>query len=159
MDTRQKFIMEIQEYTAAETVDLAHTRLSTFLRDRNSDAADQLMKKLYNQDILAYGSPENEVGVELTTAWYKSNSMTLNNISRTIDSPKDRILVIVGAAHRAMIKDFILTRDDLEYLEINDYLIRCFLKIDISLIFSILEGYCYPIPLELIYFISFFEWW
>lgn len=122
MDAMQKFISEIQEYTAAETVELAHTRLSTFLRDRNSDTADQRMNRVYVQDMLAYGNLKNEVGVELTAAWYKRNLMMLNNISRTIDSPEDRILVIVGAAHRAMMKDFILTRDDMQYVEIGDYL-------------------------------------
>lgn len=122
MDEMQNFISMIQQYTSQETEELSKTNLTEFLHDMNSDTYDRMMNKVYLQDMFAYGTPENEVGVELTSAWYKRNLIMLNNISRTIETPEDRILVIIGGAHRAMIKDFILTRDDMKYTEISDYM-------------------------------------
>lgn len=45
----------------------------------------------------------------------------MTNIDKWIDS-NDRVLVIVGAAHRAVLKDFYEDRTDVEYLEITNFL-------------------------------------
>ncbi|MEM9525985.1 MAG: DUF5694 domain-containing protein, partial [Bacteroidota bacterium] len=63
----------------------------------------------------------NNVGARFTAKWWERNIMIMSNIDR-VTSPNDRILVIIGAAHRALLKDFFEDRQDVEYLEIQDYL-------------------------------------
>ncbi len=54
-----------------------------------------------------YSDVETEVGIEASSIWWKRNMHILKNITQIIEDDKDRILVIIGAAHRAILKDFI----------------------------------------------------
>ena len=83
---------------------------------------DLITNQLYLKDVLEFGESNNEVGVEATTAWIKRNLIILNNINKVANS-EDRVLLIIGQAHRAIIKEYINNRNDMEYIEISDYLL------------------------------------
>lgn len=121
-DKLQQFIKDIQAFTAKETKALENQKLSDFLHSMNSDDSDRESRKIYLQDMLDYCEPGNEVGVKFTLAWYERNLIMMNNILSCIDGPDERILILVGASHRAMIKEFLLDREDVEYIEIAEYI-------------------------------------
>lgn len=68
------------------------------------------------------GSTDNEVGAEVSATWYHRNMIMLKNIASYIESPQERLLVIVGSSHRAVIKDYIEDRVDLKFVEIADFM-------------------------------------
>ncbi|WP_242117473.1 DUF5694 domain-containing protein [Aestuariivivens sediminicola] len=121
MDDFNGFIQKINGFTASETDRLTKMSLSEYLAHMNSEAFDVKANELYLKDVFAFGDPLNEVGVEATATWFKRNMIMLNNIDRVVE-PMDRVLVIVGQAHRALIKSFIKNRTDLVYEEISGYL-------------------------------------
>lgn len=71
--------------------------------------------------ILEMGDEASNPGVEFTEAWYKRNLFILANIMKTVE-PDERVLLIMGSGHRAMLIPFIKDKNDLMYDEIHDYL-------------------------------------
>ena len=122
MGKMEQFIFDIRSFTDEKSKILAAMKLSDFLRTMNTDQFDRISRKIYLQDMLEYGSTGNEVGIDMTVAWYKRNLIMMNNIFRCIEGAQDRVLVLVGSSHRAMIKEFIMDREDVEYVEIADFL-------------------------------------
>ncbi len=67
------------------------------------------------------GDEASNPGVEFTEAWYKRNLYILANIMKTVE-PGERVLLIMGSGHRAMLIPFIIDKNDLRYEEIHNYL-------------------------------------
>ncbi len=118
----QEFITNIQSYVANENELLNNTTLSEYFIHMNSDEADKFSRRVYLQNTMEFGTYGEEVGTDFTNAWYKRNLIMMNYIARTLESPNERVLVIVGASHRAMIRPFLEDRNDLEYVEIANFL-------------------------------------
>jgi hypothetical protein len=79
-------------------------------------------KNLYLGTILEMGDEASNSGVEFTETWYKRNLYILANIMKTVE-PGERILLIMGSGHRAMLMPFVKDKNDLRYDEIHDYLV------------------------------------
>ncbi|MEM7185296.1 MAG: DUF5694 domain-containing protein [Bacteroidota bacterium] len=122
MDKMNSMVKMINEMIQGETNVLATLPLSTFLLRLNSDRFDALANSLYLKEVLDMGTPDNEVGARFSAIWYQRNMIMLKNIASYIESPNDRILVIVGSSHRAVIRDYIEDRNDLKYVEIAKFL-------------------------------------
>ncbi len=118
----QKIVELAKTLTAEKTEELKQQHLSKFLKAMNSKKFDQLANGLYLNEVLNIGDPSNEVGAEVSAVWYKRNMIMLKNITSWIAQREERILVIVGSSHRALIRDLLQNRTDLEYVEIADYL-------------------------------------
>jgi len=118
----QQFIDDIRSFTEKETKELSSTELPNFLYAMNSDEFDRKSRNVYLQEMLGYGEIGNEVGVDFTLAWYRRNLIMMNNILRCVENERDRIFVLVGGSHRAMIKEYLMDREDVEYVEIAKYL-------------------------------------
>ncbi len=124
-NTPEKFqaIMSIvQSYTKGETEALQDMELASFLLRMNTRHSDRFGNGLYLREILAIGDPENEVGALVNAIWYQRNMIILKNISKHLQDPEDRVLVIIGAAHRALIMDFLQNRPEYEIVTIADFL-------------------------------------
>ncbi|MEL6813061.1 MAG: DUF5694 domain-containing protein [Bacteroidota bacterium] len=122
MEEFQAIVEMVQSYTREQTAILAHTHLATFLGNMNSPQMDRFANALYLDQVLAIGEPGNEVGAQMSAAWYERNMIMLKNTTHWIADREERILIIVGSSHRAMLKDFINNRDDLEFVEISNFL-------------------------------------
>lgn len=56
---------------------------------------------------LRVGTDTNYVGANVTARWYERNLKIASNVLRTIDSPTDRVLVIIGAAHAPILREIL----------------------------------------------------
>jgi hypothetical protein len=56
---------------------------------------------------LRVGTDTNYVGANVTARWYERNLKIASNVLRAIDSPNDRVLVIIGAAHAPILRDLL----------------------------------------------------
>ncbi len=121
MDELNLMMKKVFEFTGSKTKELSNTTLANFLKDNNTNKMDQFTNETYLSTILNFGNTANEVGAELSSKWYKRNMMILRNIDKVIED-RDNALVIIGAAHRAVIKDFVNNRSDLNYTEIASFL-------------------------------------
>ena len=75
----------------------SHTVLETF-EFMNSDERVAQDVGFYFADV-PYGDTDDYAGPDLLAKWYQRNIRIYNNITKLIDSPNDRILVIYGAGH------------------------------------------------------------
>lgn len=71
---------------------------------------------------LRVGSGENYVGVELETSFYARNLRIFANLTRAIKSADDRVLVIYGAGHAPLLRQFVMDSPDLRLVDPNEYL-------------------------------------
>jgi len=125
----QNFIKDIQNYVQEENKKLEGMNkklegmsISQYLADMNSDPTDRITNELYIRQSLVFGDSIEEAGAHFAATWWERNFVILKNIAETIDHKEDRILVIIGAAHRAVLKDLVMDRSDMEYVEIGEYL-------------------------------------
>jgi hypothetical protein len=56
---------------------------------------------------LRVGADSNYVGANVTARWYERNLKIASNVLRIIDSPEDRVLVIIGAAHGPILRELL----------------------------------------------------
>jgi Family of unknown function (DUF5694) len=122
MEDFENFIKEIQNYVQEENKKLEGMSISEYLADMNSDPTDRITNELYIRQSLVFGDSIKEAGAHFAATWWERNFIILKNIAETIDNKEDRILVIIGAAHRAVLKDLVIDRSDMEYVEIGEYL-------------------------------------
>ena len=122
MEEMQSMIEGINQLMAEETKSLEELTLSKYLKRMNSDWFDALANSLYLKEVLNMGSPEDEVGAMVSAVWWQRNMVMLKNVTSYIESPDERILVIVGSSHRAVMRDYIEDRVDLKFVEIAEYL-------------------------------------
>jgi len=122
MENFKAFTNYIKIYTSNETELLSKMTLAEYFAHMNTDKTDRITNELYLKNTLSFGDIDNEVGANFTAMWYKRNLIILNNIAKVINGKNERVLVIIGSAHRALIKGFIENRNDIKYIEIGSYL-------------------------------------
>ncbi len=62
------------------------------------------------------------IGADVVADWYRRNFRIAANIAQVIESPDDRVLVLFGHGHAAILRDALGSCPDLELVEPNDYL-------------------------------------
>jgi Family of unknown function (DUF5694) len=122
MEDFQNFIKDIQNYVQEENKKLERMSISQYLANMNSDPTDRITNELYIKQSLVFGDSIEEAGAHFAASWWERNFVILKNIAETIDHKEDRILVIIGGAHRAVLKDLVIDRGDMKYVEIGEYL-------------------------------------
>ena len=116
-----EMLASIKEQDKKESDYLAQNSLIDYLIFRNSDEEDIRNKDQYLNKTAKFVGDSSYIGAQFVSNWWERNIHMMTNIDRWIE-PNDRILVIVGAAHRAVLRDFYEDRTDVEYIEIRNYL-------------------------------------
>ena len=62
------------------------------------------------------------MGARLAADWYRRNLFMFSHVADLARQPGDRILVLVGAGHRPLLRQFITESPDLEYVDPLPYL-------------------------------------
>jgi hypothetical protein len=94
---------EFAQYTKEMDAYLAsHTILETLSRT-NADSIVALTSGTYAR-IGHIGEPWDWAGPDLLADWYRRNIRIYNNVTRLITSPEDRVLVIFGYGHLALLR-------------------------------------------------------
>jgi hypothetical protein len=72
--------------------------------------------------LVRIGRNDKNPGVELERNWYERNLRIFANLSRIIESPDDRILVLYGGGHVPLLEQFVRDSPDLELVAPERYL-------------------------------------
>lgn len=67
------------------------------------------------------GAGDTYVGADLLAAWYERNIRTFADL-RAVAEPGDRVLVIFGGGHAAILREFVKGDPGMELVEPNEYL-------------------------------------
>ncbi|HNO98516.1 MAG TPA: DUF5694 domain-containing protein [Ferruginibacter sp.] len=97
--------------------------IGQILAKLNAPAMDKLNVELYYKYLLPIGKSDNQPGPEAVTRWYKRNLLVLHHIMKLAEGKKNqRILVIFGQGHTAMLKQFLSYVSDFRVVNIQQFL-------------------------------------
>ncbi|WP_166962301.1 DUF5694 domain-containing protein [Yeosuana marina] len=120
----QKFnaiINNAVEFAQSETKILGKTDLVSYFERMNSEEFDNKNKNFYLDKLLTLSEEAGNPVAEYVANWYKRNLFIVNRIENHLESD-DRVLVLIGSGHRAIMKDFYKDRDEIDYIEIETFL-------------------------------------
>lgn len=72
-------------------------------------------------EFTAVGAGDNYIGAEVLAGWYNRNIRIFANLRRRM-APSDRILLIIGAGHLAILHELTRSCNDIELVNSLDYL-------------------------------------
>jgi len=104
----------------AENIQKSGTVLDV-LRYFNSEEAIRRNNSFYMY-IARIGDSSDYLGAKLVASWHLRNLEMFVNLTRLIDGPTDRIVVIYGQGHEFLLKQFIRESPDLELVDALDFL-------------------------------------
>ena len=67
---------------------------------------------------------ERFVGADVLAGWYQRNFRIFANLVRAVESPRDRVLVIFGSSHAAILREMVRSSPDLRLVEAEDFLAK-----------------------------------
>ncbi len=117
------FVSMVQRFGArmqASTDSLRGLTITEYLRRLNSPAEDALGHSAYLR-AARVGRDTTYVGADLVAGRYARNLKIFANLAR-LTEPGDRVLVIYGASHGKLLRDFVRESADLELVDTNRYL-------------------------------------
>src|SRR5262249_41536784 len=91
------------------------------LRAANDIEAQEKLHRAYLLMAEA-GKGTDYTGADIVAGWYERNLKIAMNVVRTADSPADRILVIIGAGHLKLLRQFLKESPDVEVVDAYGYL-------------------------------------
>lgn len=120
-DPFKDFLARIERSDESDSKVLAHSSLKHYYAFKNSAAEDLRNKRRYLQETTKFVSDTSYIGVKFVSAWWERNIHIMAHIDRHLREA-ERVLVVIGGAHRAVLKDFYQDRDDVDYVEIGQFL-------------------------------------
>ena len=85
---------------------LRQSTVRQYLAHLNSAAKIQKNHEGYMTSLLPTDDPAIYKKADIVANWYKRNLRIFANINRVTEPGKDRILVIIGAGHLKLLKEF-----------------------------------------------------
>jgi len=95
-----------QQELRAEQATIATTTILDLLRDTNAPTSLQVSHQVY-LTLARVGVAKDYVGIGWVEGWYGRNLRIFVNLTRIINAPQDRVLVIYGAGHIPLLTQFI----------------------------------------------------
>ncbi|KLT70098.1 DUF5694 domain-containing protein [Flavobacterium sp. ABG] len=92
--------------------------LTELLIDYNSNQSNKENVEWYLGTANRAGKNDNFVGAFLVSEWYKRNLYMYSLIQKLTESKDDKIMVLLGAGHTAMIREFIKYDPNFEIVEL-----------------------------------------
>jgi hypothetical protein len=91
------------------------------LQDANAPQTDALGHRIYLA-LMRIGKREHYPGAELVSRWYQRNLHIATNIARLSERPGERILVLIGAGHGKLLRQFLGEMPGFEVVDCLEYL-------------------------------------
>ena len=91
------------------------------LRWANDIGAQERLHRLYILMAEA-GKGTDYTGADVVAGWFERNLKIAMNVIRTADSPNDRILVIIGAGHLKLLRQYLKESPSVEVVDAYGYL-------------------------------------
>lgn len=98
-----------------------HGTIQELLRYLNTPAALDANASWYMY-VDRVGAGKDYAGADLVSYWYARNLHIYANVMRSIDSPDDRIVILLGAGHVPQLKEYVRLSPDLELVDPEPYL-------------------------------------
>lgn len=117
----QELMGRVQRYLQDESEFLKSHSMTEFYLRWNSDETDNFNRNMYLEELPKLSKEPGNPLLAYTGNWYKRNIFMMGNIDSHLE-PGDRVLILVGNAHRAIIKELYRNRNTVEYVEVSDYL-------------------------------------
>ncbi|GFD77102.1 hypothetical protein KUL113_65220 [Tenacibaculum sp. KUL113] len=106
-------------WASKETEYLKTHTLGESLANLNTSESDNFNRNLYLDGILNISKNGNSPASDYVSNWYKRNIYIKKNIDDLINE-NDRVLVIIGAGHSAILKDFYRSSKNTEYVDLTN---------------------------------------
>lgn len=68
------------------------------------------------------GKGDDAKGAAVVGGWYQRNFYIFSNLVRLADSPEERVLLVIGAGHAKLLRDYIRSSPNLNFVETAGYL-------------------------------------
>ena len=91
------------------------------LRWANDIEAQERLHRLYILMTEA-GKGTDYTGADVVAGWYERNLKIAMNVIRSADSPDDRILVIIGAGHLKLLRQYLKESPNTEVVDAYNFL-------------------------------------
>lgn len=81
--------------------------LKELMYSLNTPHSRQVSNELYTDLILKAGDQSNTIGAYLVSEWYKRNLYTWGAVQKGIEEQDERVVLLMGASHIALIEQFL----------------------------------------------------
>ncbi|WP_185965925.1 DUF5694 domain-containing protein [Flavobacterium sp. ZT3R18] len=122
LDLIKKNKEELVAHEKSQNQKIAKYSLTELLIDYNAEESNAENVKWYLETCNKAGKKDNFVGAYLVSEWYKRNLYMYSLIQKLTENKDDKIMVLLGASHTAMLREFIKYDSDFEIIELKDVL-------------------------------------
>jgi len=119
MDAFSNTLESARNWASKETEYLRTHTLGESLAKLNTSTSDNFNRNLYLDNILNISKHGNSPASDYVSNWYKRNIYIKKNIDDLIGK-NDRVLVIIGAGHSAILKSFYRSSTSTEYVDLTN---------------------------------------
>ena len=96
--------------------------LAEILLDMNTEASALRGHGLYRVDEFRVGGRGEYPGADRVTGWFNRNLRIFANVQRIAEQPDERILLVVGAGHLAILRHCVQASPEYDLVEVAEYL-------------------------------------
>lgn len=100
---------------------LKKNTIKEMLLAQNTDEGNEIAVGMYF-DLLVAGKEGNHVGSYLTSEWWRRNMIIYENILKRMSGKEEKILVIFGSGHTALLKEMMKYNKNLEIVQVKSVL-------------------------------------
>ncbi|WP_394776684.1 DUF5694 domain-containing protein [Flavobacterium sp.] len=108
----------MKHYETDQNAKIAKYSLTELLMDINTKASNEDNISWYLETAIKGGKTDNFVGAYLVSEWYRRNLYMYALIQKLTESKDDKIMVLLGAGHTAMIREFVEHNPEFEIVEL-----------------------------------------
>ncbi|WP_428231764.1 DUF5694 domain-containing protein [Flavobacterium sp.] len=108
----------MKNYEIDQNKKIAKYSLTELLLDINTKASNEDNIGWYLETAIKGGKTDNFVGAYLVSEWYRRNLYMYALIQKLTESKDDKIMVLLGAGHTAMIREFVEHNPEYEIVEL-----------------------------------------
>lgn len=109
---------DMKKYQINQNKKIAKFSLTELLLDYNTKASNEENINWYIETALKGGKTDNFVGAYLVSEWYRRNLYMYALVKKLTESKDDKVMVLLGAGHAAMLKEFIVHDPTFEIVEL-----------------------------------------
>jgi hypothetical protein len=117
----ESFMATGKQEAGRQTELLKTSTISEMFRYLNDDTRMDEWHTYY-MSLLRIGAKDEYAGADLVGGWYERNLKIYSNIARLAESNDDRILVIIGAGHTKLLRQFVTEAGEFEQHKLDRYL-------------------------------------
>lgn len=113
----------VHTYLPQLNTNVRERSMADLLKWYNSPERLALEQEMYLQ-VARIGQDNEYVGIDWLRWWYQRNLTIFSNVSRLVQSPEERIILLIGSAHVYLVSQFMQQSNQFELQSLHNY-IKC----------------------------------